>query len=516
MNPYENIEPGSENETIQAVPAAEEIPAAPQAQSFSEPQPSYADHRSGAKESPYANSPYTAYRQEASGSYSRPQYQPPYQGHTPAPEKSHRHSRPFWRTAVAALLTIALVAGGCLTTATVINNRWEARSQKAEAAFNQQIADLQKQINSAASKAAQAAAGTSSVAPGELMTPSQVYAQNVERVVGISCSIRSTAYGRTTEGTSNGSGFILTENGYVATNYHVIEGATEVKVITYGGESYPAKIVGHDSSNDVAVLKIEADGLPAVAIGSSEDLIIGDMVVAIGNPLGKLTATQTVGYVSGKNRQVNTDNSLINMIQTDAAINAGNSGGPLFNMKGEVVGITTAKYSGTTNSGVSIEGIGFAIPIDDVFTIIEDLQNLGYVTGAYLGVTVRNVNAESAAMFGLPTGAYVDSVAEGGSAEKAGIQPKDIIIQIGEYPVSNVTDLTRNLRHFKAGDTTVITLIRSGQQMEFSITLDEKHQNTETPTEETTAPNQQPSQQPNQGSMDDWYDLFRRFFGNIG
>ena len=194
------------------------------------------------------------------------------------------------------------------------------------------------------------------------------------------------------------------------------------------------------------------------------------------------------------------------MIQTDAAINPGNSGGPLFNMAGEVVGITTAKYSGTTTSGASIEGIGFAIPINDVLGMIDDLVEYGYVTGAYLGVSVQNTDENAAAMYNLPSGAYVYSVVEGGSADRAGVQQKDIIIDLGGHTVTNVTTLTRALRNFKAGDTTTITVIRSGAQLELPITLDEK------PREVTAAPEGNPSM-PSEGSYEDWYDFFFNPFG---
>ena len=213
-------------------------------------------------------------------------------------------------------------------------------------------------------------------------------------------------------------------------------------------------------------------------------------------------------YVSGKNREIATDNTIIDMIQTDAAINPGNSGGPLFNMKGEVVGITTAKYSGTTSSGASIEGIGFAIPIDDVLSILSDLMDYGYVTGAYLGVTVQNMD-KSAAMYGLPMGAYVIDVVKGASADRAGIQVKDIIISLGEYRVESITDLTRFLRNFKAGDTTTITVIRSGAQMELSITFDERPVGFD-----GTVPSQeQPSEMPSEGDYEEWFDYFYRYFG---
>jgi len=227
------------------------------------------------------------------------------------------------------------------------------------------------------------------------------------------------------------------------------------------------------------------------------------MVVAIGNPLGELSSTQTVGYISGIDREVSTDSlTTISMIQTDAAINPGNSGGPLFNMQGQVIGITTAKYSGTT-----IEGIGFAIPIDDVAPLIEDLISHGYVTGAYMGVSVTNTDEAAAAKFGLPTGAYIDSVEEGGAADRAGIQPKDIIIAVGEHTVSNVTDLTRSLRNYKAGDTATVTLLRSGKELKLEITFDEK------PHNETSAIPEQQGEMPQSGDFDELYEYFRKYFG---
>ena len=197
------------------------------------------------------------------------------------------------------------------------------------------------------------------------------------------------------------------------------------------------------------------------------------MVVAIGNPLGEPNFTQTVGYVCGKDREVTTGGTIINMLQIDAAINSGNSGGPLFNMNGEVVGITTAKYSGITGSGASIEGIGFAIPIDDVMGIIEDLQNFGYVTGAYMGVIVQNMSEEIIDTFGT-AGAYVVEVEPGYAAARAGLQPKDIIVAVDGSEVRSITDLTRILRNYNAGDTATLTVIRNFVKMELSITLDEK------------------------------------------
>ncbi len=419
-----------------------------------------------------------------------------------APENQPKH-RFGLRKAVSAVLALALVVGSCGLTYAAVNNKWEDKMQEATAS----ISSMQQQLGALGNSGSVSATNvTYAVSPEGAQTPRMVYENNAKSVVAVSSTIRSTVYGQTREGTSSGSGFIISDDGYVVTNRHVVEGATDVTVTLSTGDEYTAKVIGSDSLNDVALLKVEATGLPAVKLGSSDKLAIGDMVCAIGNPLGSLTATLTVGYVSGKDRQVTTDNSTINMIQTDAAINSGNSGGPLFNMYGEVVGITSAKYSGTTSSGASIEGISFAIPIDDVMSIIDDLQEYGYVTGAYLGVTVTDTDAAAAKLYGMPTGAYVNSVEDGGAADRAGVQPKDIIIGLGDTDISNRTELTRVLRRFKAGDTTTVTVIRSGERMTMDITLDEKPRDTQS-SSSTVEPTQ-----PQNGDYDEWYKFF--FGGN--
>lgn len=412
-----------------------------------------------------------------------------------------KSNRSVLRVVLSVVLVLALVGGSCGLTYAVLNGQWSAKAQVSANTVGQ------TQPLSTAQSGITAANVTYAVSPEGSQTPRMVYENNAQSVVAVSSTVQSTVYGQTREGTSSGSGFIISTDGYVVTNCHVVEGATAVTVTVSTGDEYEATIIGSDSVNDVALLKVEASGLPAVKIGSSDKLAIGDMVCAIGNPLGSLTATLTVGYVSGKDRQVTTDNSTINMIQTDAAINSGNSGGPLFNMYGEVVGITSAKYSGTTSSGASIEGISFAIPIDDVMSIISDLQEYGYVTGAYLGVTVQDTDAAAAKLYGMPTGAYVNSVVDGGSADRAGVQPKDIIIGLGDIEVTNRTELTRALRRFKAGDETTITVIRSGERITLNITLDEKPKDLDSSNSTTaTEPNM-----PESGDYSEWFDYF---FGN--
>lgn len=219
-----------------------------------------------------------------------------------------------------------------------------------------------------------------SVNTGEKMTAAQVYAKNVDATVGISTkSTTRNMFGYSTESAASGSGFIVSSNGYIVTNYHVIEGADSITVSTNNGKSYEATVRGYSESYDVAVLKVNATGLQAVTLGKSSDANVGDEVVTIGNPLGELTFSLTSGAISALNREVTfSQNNTMKLIQTDAAINSGNSGGPLFNLYGEVIGITNAKYSsGSSSSEASIDNIGFAIPIDEVDSIIKKIIKSG-------------------------------------------------------------------------------------------------------------------------------------------
>lgn len=219
-----------------------------------------------------------------------------------------------------------------------------------------------------------------SVNTGKKMTAAQVYAKNVDATVGISTkSTTRNMFGYSTESAASGSGFIVSSNGYIVTNYHVIEGADSITVSTNNGKSYEATVRGYNESYDVAVLKINATGLQAVALGKSSDANVGDEVVTIGNPLGELTFSLTSGAISALNREVTfSQNNTMKLIQTDAAINSGNSGGPLFNLYGEVIGITNAKYSSSSSSSeASIDNIGFAIPIDEVDSIIKKIIKSG-------------------------------------------------------------------------------------------------------------------------------------------
>ena len=424
---------------------------------------------------------------------------------TPAPVKKKRGGK-FIKTLVASVLVIATVAAGCGLTAVLVNdawqNRWETEQKKTAAmleAMYDKINELKEEIkDNSFTGNGNSVSGTPNTTPDGSLTPGQIYAQNVDAVVAISNQTEN----------SSGSGFVISEDGYVVTNYHVVEGGTELIVITNSGKKYAASLVGYDSANDMAVLKVQAEGLPYVKLGSSDDLIVGDQVVAIGNALGELTNTLTVGYVSAVDRDITTGGAMMNMIQTDVAINSGNSGGPLFNMKGEVVGITTAKYSGTSNSGATIEGISFAIPIDHVIRKVTDLKEYGYLTGAYLGITASDIDQATAAAWGIPVGAYVRSVDPQYCAAKAGMQANDVIVKVGSYEISNLNSLGRAMEKFNPGDVVQIVVYREGSgEITLEVTMDERPQvnNSDAPAEGSTGGK---SSVPNNGSYEDWWDYF--------
>lgn len=310
---------------------------------------------------------------------------------------------------------------------------------------------------------------------GKTLTAQEVYGINVDAVCGIATEVTTNVFGQTASTAVVGSGFVLTEDGYVVTNNHVVEGTDNVSVKLHDGSTYPAEIIGGDSLSDVALLKIEAEGLSHVAVGDSDAIAVGEGCIAIGNPLGELTFTMTGGYVSALPREINISGKPISMFQTDAAINAGNSGGPLFDMAGNVIGITSAKISGITGSGASIEGVGFAIPINEALRVVYDLQEYGYVRGrAFLGVTVKELDAATADTYGLPVGPIVQSVVADSCADKAGIAVKDIILAFNERNVKTYTQLMSALNKCSAGDVVTLRIYRAGAELDVTLTLDER------------------------------------------
>ena len=320
---------------------------------------------------------------------------------------------------------------------------------------------------------------------GNTMAATEIYKLACQQVVGISTEVTYNTYFGTKSGTVSGTGFIITEDGYILTNHHVIsyaaEGGYPITVMLYNGDSYPAEIVGYeDEDSDIAVLKISAEGLNPARLGSSEDMLVGETVYAVGNPLGELDYTMTRGMVSAMDREISSTDSgtgvttSINMFQIDAAVNSGNSGGPVYNNYGEIIGIVTAKYADSYQE-MGIEGLGFAIPIDDAVSIANELIKNGYVGGkAYMGVSTKTMSSMYAQYYNVPEGAYVYAVEAGSAAEKAGISMGDIVTAVDKTEIKNVSDLTSALKHYVAGESAVITVYRNGETLKLEISFDEK------------------------------------------
>ena len=310
------------------------------------------------------------------------------------------------------------------------------------------------------------------------MSVDQVYAANLGSVVGVNGDVKTNYWGQVVSNPVAGSGFVITSDGYILTNYHVIDGVEDLKVSFADGTTYDATLVGGEEANDIAVLKIDATGLQTVVVGSSDDMKVGQQVVAIGNPLGELTFTLTAGYVSALDRNITmSDGNTINVMQTDAAINSGNSGGPLFNTYGECIGITNAKYSNNGSTNASIEGIGFAIPINDVIDMVSDIIEKGYVTGKpNVGVLMEEVSNEAIQRYGIPDGAYISAVLDSSCADKAGIQAGDIITAVDDTAITSADELKEAVKGHKAGDRVKFTLWRDNEALTVTATLDEYDQ----------------------------------------
>ena len=368
---------------------------------------------------------------------------------------------------IAICLVCALVGGGvgAAVTGGVLSNKFDSKISD----VNQTIDELKESNGKTVS--------TQAVGSADRRLPSQIYAQACEQVVGISSEVTYiNFFGMATPQAVTGSGFIISEDGYILTNYHVIELAyksnQEVTVMVHDGTKYPAVIVGVEESNDIAILKIDAQGLNPAQFGDSDALMVGDSIYAVGNPLGELEFSMSTGTVSAKDRLITTEDKSepINMFQIDAAVNHGNSGGPAYNDKGQVVGIVTAKSQGS-----DVEGLGFAIPINDVVSMVNDIITNGYVTGkAYMGVRLdERYNSMFSQYYNMPIGAYVQYVDPDGAADKAGIQAGDIIIKLGDMEIQSPTDLKKAVRKFSAGDTAEVTLYRAGESETLSITFDD-------------------------------------------
>ena len=309
------------------------------------------------------------------------------------------------------------------------------------------------------------------------MTVGEIIKMNEDAVVEIVVSgTAQNMWGQLQLTQGAGSGVIVKKDGYIATNFHVIQGATKVEVTLHNGDTYSAKIIGSDAENDIAVIKIDAKDLATAKIGDSSTVAVGDLAVAIGNPLGQLGGTATAGIISALDRTLNVEGTTLTLLQTDAAINGGNSGGGLFNSKGELIGIVESKAS-----AVGVEGLAFALPINNVSGIINDLiENGGNGQVAKstpaVGIVISEVSEENAQYYGLESaGVYIAQVT-GENAQKAGFQEEDRIVSFNGQEIKSSSEFISLVRKCKVGDTVTIVVSRKGQEIEIKTELEELQQ----------------------------------------
>lgn len=315
-------------------------------------------------------------------------------------------------------------------------------------------------------------------ATGSELTVAQIVDKNENAVVEIVVSgTAQNMWGQMQLVQGAGSGVIVKDDGFIATNYHVIQGANKVEVTLHNGESYPARIVGSDPTNDIAVIKIDAKDLTTATIGDSSTVDVGDLAVAIGNPLGQLGGTATTGIISALDRTLDVEGTTLTLLQTDAAINGGNSGGGLFNSKGELIGIVESKAS-----AVGVEGLAFALPINNVSGIINDLIENGGSTQAAagtpaVGIVISEVSEDNAQYYGLESaGVYIAQIT-GENARNAGFQEMDRIVSFNGTKVSSSNEFITLVRKCKVGDTVTVVVSRNGQEIEIKTVLEELQTN---------------------------------------
>ncbi|MCL2227385.1 MAG: S1C family serine protease, partial [Oscillospiraceae bacterium] len=317
-------------------------------------------------------------------------------------------------------------------------------------------------------------APTPIAAQGERMAPEDIYDLALTQVVGIQTRLPTVgSFGTVGTNTVSGSGFIITTDGYILTNYHVIETAQNnnlpITVTMSDGAEFEATVIGYEQSNDVALIKIDVMGLNPVMLGNSDNIRVGQSIFAIGNPFGNLVYTMTDGIVSALDRDVTLEGRIVNTFQFSAAVNTGNSGGPIYDSNGEVIGIVTAKFMRG-----NVEGIGFAIPINDAIEIASGLIEHGYIAGRpLLGVTIQTVTTGYAEYYDWVVGVRVRTVNPGSAAENAGLEIGDIIVGLGSSEVTSIDTLRFAMRRYRAGDTAIMQVWREGRTFDMEITFDE-------------------------------------------
>ncbi len=401
------------------------------------------------------------------------------------PKKDHK-GRQIALIAGTLALALCLGVGGGIVGATLTggrqNNSVAASTEQSNAASQQETSTVTRKEENSIDRSTEVSITESSSNTKAVTTVQEVVNKVKDSVVEI--KTESTSYSRFYGQyimQSAGSGVIISSDGYIITNHHVIEDATTVEITLTNGNTYNAEIVGSDSVYDLALLKIDADNLTAATLGDSSKLSLAETSIVIGNSLGELGGTVTTGVISSLNRVVTIDGQQMELLQTDAAINPGNSGGGLFDMNGDLVGVVVAK-SVTTSSGTTVEGIGYAIPVNNVKSILSDLKTKGKVTGrAALGIKVLDVQTDSAkSRYGVDkTGVYIYEINRGSAAEKAGLKVGDCILQVGDAKVESTTDVSAALLKLKAGDTVDIKIYRDGSEKTVSVTLDEAEEQSE-------------------------------------
>lgn len=376
--------------------------------------------------------------------------------------KSKKGNRSFWRyftAGVCGMLVGALICG------TTIGLTHKGQSQKIS---NDKVTLTQYSVTGYDSILA-----STDMAIGQELDVTQIAEKVGPSVVGIVNNQTYTTWGGASyeqEGGS-GSGIIISSDGYIITNSHVIEGSSSIEVVLNSGDRHTAKIIGSDTKTDLAVIKIDATNLPAAELGKSSDLKVGELAVAIGNPLGlEFQGSVTAGVISALNRTMEVEGRQYTLVQTDAAINPGNSGGPLVNKYGQVVGINTVKINSYT-----AEGMGFAIPIDVALPIIEELIENGYVSGRpQIGIGIRDITQYMSMYYNMPVGIYVVSVSPGSGAEKAGIQSGDVVIKADGKAVTTADELNEVRDTHKVGEKIKLTVVRDGKTIDVDVTLGEE------------------------------------------
>lgn len=388
------------------------------------------------------------------------------------PEK--RHS--LGRGGVALLCAACVVIAGTLG---VLGTLLLTRPQPAAEELSYPL-PAEQEVLTAALPVTRPMLVTNSTLNTGVIAPEDLYLLACQQVVGVTTEVTYyNIFGQAGSAAVSGTGFILTADGYILTNYHVIEdaflGGYGISVLGYDGTEYAAEVVGVEADSDLAILKIDAAGLSAASLGDSNEMQVGQTIYTVGNPLGELSYTMTSGIVSAMDRSIQTGPSTtVNMFQIDASVNSGNSGGPVYNAYGQVIGIVTAKYA-ADNRQASLEGLGFAIPISDAHVIANELITNGYVSGkAAMGITPITVSASTAQYYNMVEGAYVYSVDAGSCGETAGLRTGDIIVAVGETVIGSEDDLINTLKKYHAGDTALLTVYRSEEYLELPITFDEE------------------------------------------